>query len=235
VTLDPTAQTAICDAPPNALDPGAGESKISCTDAIIDGVRALSADLRAEISHVRVTAQRCAVERCTTTELSTSTVIAWTTTNEAWSTVIEVGLPEGSGVWASPAVRETKPSWPSLEAKTPAIRRPTIDGAPSIVAGRPPYPFCGTIEPFGGGDAAKGWSCFLAAVLAGRPAELLEHAVSGGGDPLVMVYRYSGAGAVVRFSGAGGKWNRANGSIILPPPGTTVWSYEPWPDSPTPL
>jgi hypothetical protein len=233
--LDPTAVTAVCDPPPNALDPRAGELRVTCTDAIVDGLRALSAELGLQFTRARVTVQACATTPCSLAELTHVTVTAWTTSNEAWSTVVEVDVPDGSGVWATAAVRETAIDWPSLDAPIPTVRRPAIDGAPSIVAGRKAYPFCGTIEPLGGSDSAQVWTCFLAAVLAGRPAELLEHANFGDGTPLVNVYRYSGEGAVARFSGANDQWNRANGSIVLPPAGTPGWGFDPWPDSPTPI
>ena len=235
LTLDPTAVTAICDTPPNAVDPRAGEMHVSCTDAVVDGLRALSAELGKQFTRARVTIEPCAASKCTAAELSHATVTAWTTEDEAWSTIVTVDVPEGSGVWATSASREERINWPSIEEAIPTIRRPSIKGAPTLVASRVAYPFCGTIEPLGGGDSPQGWTCFLAAVLAGRPAELLEHATSGEGDPLVNVYRYSGAGAVLRFAGAGEQWNRSHGSIILAPAGAPGWSYEPWPDSPSPL
>ena len=158
------------------------------------------------------------------------TVTAWTASDEAWSTDIEIGTPDGSGLWATSAVREASRSWPSLDAPLPAIGAPLIEGAPAQVAGRTPYPFCGTLEPFGRGDNPRRSACFLAAVLTGRPAELLEDSVTGDGVQFVTLYRFTGAGAVRRYIGIEGRWSRDNGGIGLPPIGLPGWSYIVWPD-----
>lgn len=69
--------------------------------------------------------------------------------------------------------------------------------------------------------------CFQAAVLAGRPAELLDRVYGTEGGEITLLYRFDGRGAILRYSQDSGEWLRQAGSMNL---GVTpdMWSFDPW-------
>jgi hypothetical protein len=79
----------------------------------------------------------------------------------------------------------------------PPVQRPDFPGAPPEVRNREPYPFCGRRQPFSEEDGFG--RCFVLAVESGSPAELIADHFSIEGDPVTIVYRFSGAGAVTKW------------------------------------
>lgn len=104
------------------------------------------------------------------------------------------------------------------------MKRPVIEGAPREVATRTPYPFCGSAEL---GDPSSALGCSRDAVLAGRPAELIDHVYGTEGGAITWLYRFDGQGALVRYSYDAGRWLRQAGTMILGITPTTR-DFDPW-------
>jgi hypothetical protein len=206
VSLDPAAQTAICDPQAYQLDTDAGEATIACPDGLVLGLRALSTISSSPIERLYLQRPSCDTTPCTEGELSTATVTGWTATDansvglDSRKPTVEVMTP------ASPAV------WPSGSSTTPARDRPVIEGAPAEIASRTAYPYCGEAEL---GDPEAVTECFRDAVLGGRPAELIERYVGTEEGLITRLYRFDGRGALVMYQRSDGRWFRQAGSMIL--------------------
>jgi hypothetical protein len=104
---------------------------------------------------------------------------------------------------------------PSGEAIPPAGRPDAGPGAPAEVTDREAYPLCGE-ERVGVFDRRVGRTCFLGAVLDGRPAELASQEAGTGFDAVVVLYRFAGRGPVLVYrsaTAAGPGWVRDDCAI----------------------
>lgn len=192
--LDPDVTTVVCDEAPS-------DDLLPCTDA---------AQLAARVAASRPLAP----------------ARVW---YERPAQIIHLG---GPGGWAAITpdpqtgwivVSAAPPAWPdALPFDPPAAALAPLLGAPAAIAGRAPYPLCGTSR----GTADPGpLSCFLSAVLAGSPAEVVVLVPDTGAT---WLYRHAGTGAVIRFRYDTGPWMQGAGSVQLDAsPGT--WSFDPWP------
>ena len=224
VSLDPAANTAVCDPEPASANLDAGETTIFCRDSLELAVRALTAAGFAPIQRLYLHRPVCAATPCSANELNAAIVVGWTASGpssvaiDARSSLVRVTTPD-------PSI-----AWPATGTSTaPAVDRPEIAGAPAEIAQRTPYPFCGHADM---GQPASVEGCFRDAVLAGRPAELLERVFSTEGDPVDWLDRFDGLGAVVRYASESGGWTRQAGSMIVYAD-PNAWSFDPWPETTT--
>ena len=215
---DPATQTAVCDPQASQLDTDYGEATIACYDGIVLGLRALSTLSSSPIERLYLQRPTCAAKPCTEDELSTATVTGWTATD-----AFSVGLDSREKtveVLPAPAA-----AWPEGTSATPGVDRPVIESAPPEIAARPAYPYCGEAE-LGQPEAITG--CFRDAVLAGRPAELVDRYVGTEEGPITRLYRFDGRGAIASYLHDGRRWSRQAGSLILGfTPG--AFDFDPWP------
>jgi hypothetical protein len=219
VSLDPAALTAVCAPEANQTDPDAGETQLFCYDAIVLGLRAIQTGTDQTIERVYVQRPVCAAVPCTVDELSVATVTGWsadgplTTTLDSRLTTVTV-----------PA-RDARAKWPLAGQPVAArVQRPVIAGAPRELQGRQAYPFCGRVET---GSPEILTACFRTWVLLGQPVELLEVVHGTEGGAITWLFRYDGRGAITRYAGDAGGWQRQFGSMILGP-GPDTWDFEGW-------
>ncbi len=220
--------TALCDAEPSQRDEHAGESAIPCSDGLELALRDLRTLTKDPVTRLYLQRPACAAVPCSEDELNTAHVTLWTA-----SQAFDVALDARVQTVPPPSIA-IDPAWPAPgDATAPAVRRPIIKGAPREVARREPYPYCGRADV---GDPPEVLGCFRSAVLAGRPAEMIERAYGTEGGPIVMIYRYAGQGRVILLrhdnsvdanGRAADEWWRDEGAVIL---GITplTWSFEPW-------
>jgi hypothetical protein len=219
---------AICDLDPAQAGLGAGEATIACSDGLALAaavVHTVTSDLL-----VRVYLRRpsCVAVPCPQDELSTATVALWTA-----AAAIEVHL-DSRLETVMPPTAVGEGTWPVAgSAPAPDVARPTIKGAPREIAERDPHPFCGRADVGQPSDVIR---CFRAAVLEGRPVEMIEQARGTEGGEVLWIYRYDGDGRLVRFThdqtvnGDGSmadEWSRAEGAMVL---GIDAWGwdFDPW-------
>jgi hypothetical protein len=235
VELSGVQATAVCDPEPAQANVDAGETTIFCSDALrlaASVVRTVTAD-----PPIRLYLHRpaCAAMPCSDDELSTADVAAWTASGvfgvhvDSRLEAIEQPSPIADG------------GWPEVAGATaPEVARPTIKTAPHEVAARTPFPWCGRAEV---GEPPEVAGCFRAAVLDGRPAEMIEQVYGTEGGPVLWIYRYDGHGRIVRFqhdtsvNGDGSRadsWSRSEGAMILGID-SSGWSFEPWEGTPARL
>ncbi len=215
--------TAICDPSPGLQFPDAGDSLIACSDGLDVGIRAIETATDLPIARAYLQLPRCDVAPCTLEERSTGSVTAWTQAG-AWTTNLDAVA--RSATLPRP---DAATSWPTLEAPVPAIERPDLGPSPDEVATREPAPFCGRFEFETPEDVPI---CFLAAVLAGRPAEAVEAVYGTEGGQTIVLWRFSGTGSVAYYSrgidanAVVGGWyaQRASVSMGVEP---AWWSAEP--------
>jgi hypothetical protein len=218
VSPNPATQTAVCDLEAGQLDSEAGQATIHCPDGIALGLRALSTISSSPIERLYLQRLTCHAKPCTEDELSTATVTGWTAT-EARSVLLDSRKPTVQLTPTSTAV------WPSGSSATPAIDRPVIEGAPAEVAGRSASPYCGEVEL---GEPVAVTGCFRDAVLAGRPAELIDRYVGTEEGIITRIYRFDGRGAIRSYLHTPKGWLRQVGAMILgPTPG--AFDFDPWP------
>lgn len=210
-SLSDEGATLICDPEANQLHPDAGDTVILCYDGLLLGLRALRTAVPT-VERLYLRRQTCAQVPCSASELSVVQVTGWangsalTTTIDAQAQSVTVPFPDVSV------------AWPTVASDAPPVERPVIDGAPGELVHRDPYPFCG--------DATKDVSaatCFLAAVLAARPAELWDLAAVA---QTRFVLRFDGQGLVTRYRERNEGWVRERGSVVLGPEGT--WALDNW-------
>jgi hypothetical protein len=92
--------------------------------------------------------------------------------------------------------------WPRSGVPVPPVGRPDVGpGAPAEIRDREPLPLCGE-EEVGITESRLERSCFLGAVLDGRPAEFVSRSVDDRGDPFVELYRFGGRGPVLVYRSA---------------------------------
>jgi hypothetical protein len=155
--------------------------------------------------------------RCTKEERNRARVVAWTADH---AIVVRI-----DALLAMATIRHVdlaSVAWPSIEATDPPrVHRPNIQGAPSWVATRDPLPHCGHR-----GDRPADL-CFTAAVLSGRPAEVLDHGYpTEGGARITFVYRFTGIGTVSEITHSEGSddWTERGGFHLLATD-RVVWGF----------
>ncbi len=123
---------------------------------------------------------------------------------------------EGGDVTVGAPEDPTFDIWPPSGQPIPPVGRPDVGlGAPAEVAGRDALPLCGE-ERVGVFDRRAGRNCFLGAVQDGRPAELASQEVDQAGDPVVVLYRFTGRGPALVYRSAtpaGPGWVRSDCAI----------------------
>jgi hypothetical protein len=224
-TLDPAIVTAVCDPEAAQANIEAGDATIFCGDALPIGLRAISTIATGPVSRLYFHRPTCVAIPCTEDELATATIWGWTAEG-----ALRIELDSRMTTVTAP-VRDPTASWPAAgTAPAPPVDRPDIPGAPAEIRDRVPYPFCGSAS-FGQPPAAM--ACMRSAVLAGRPAELIDTATGTEGGSFTILYRFDGRGAISRAmdpvdaNGRAGPWLRQWGTLIL---GITpsTWDFDPW-------
>lgn len=223
VALPLDTLTIVCDADQDALDPYIGPSLIECVDGATIAFRALRLATGGDATRLYLRRLPCEASPCGE-PLASVTVSGWVD-GSTWQVGIRVGTrSDGPVTLVTPATRLLDGNWPAFAAATPAIHRPKLDGTSAEVAGRDPLPFCGEIDIAAGVDPPGVRVCLLAAVLEGRPAELIERPITFEGQDVVVLYRFVGHGGIALYELADGHWFRTMGALGLPPVGTDVWS-----------
>jgi hypothetical protein len=211
-SLDKEKATLLCDPEQNQSDSQAGETVVFCYDGLLLGLRALSTTMD-HVDRLYLRRTPCATSPCTSTELAIIVVTGWLGPAPT-SVTIDFDHSSATVPYADPTA-----AWPTPTSPvTPPVERPKVAGAPTEVLQREPFPFCGDAAQ----DRHTAMTCFLDAVAAGRPAEMLDvFDVSGGQE----VFRYSGAGPVSRYAKFAEGWFKDSGAIVL---GTGLggWSYD---------
>ena len=219
VNLDPAQLTAVCDPDPSQGNMNAGESKVTCFDGLVLGLRALQTRTDKPFQRVYLRRPPCTATPCTSDELNMAQVTGWTVEG-AMSVELDARFMSVTGPVPDPGA-----TWPEAGAFGPVpVKREAIKGAPKEVAARRPYPFCGRAEV---GRPPEILACFRAAVLAARPAEMIERVFGTEGGEILWLFRYSGRGALARYEQDGTHWVRQVGTMNL---GITpaAWAIEQW-------
>ena len=102
-----------------------------------------------------------------------------------------------------PVAVESPPAFTAPRRQAPDLG----PGEPASLREREPLPFCGSEElsaPDAFATAVR--RCFLGGVLAGVPVEMISRSVSTEGEAVLMVDRFSGRGAIVRYVRADAAW-----------------------------
>lgn len=190
--LRPDAVTvlAVCSPSPGLAFEYGGQDLLGCSDGVELGLRAIQTVTEEPFGRVWLLRPACAAPPCSAEQLATGTVTAWSG-DRAWTT--DVDARTGT---ATPPTVDGDPRWPSLDAVAPSVKRPMVAGAPAEVRARIPLPFCGSAEI---GEPPAVMRCFLAAVLAGRPAEIVETFYGTEGGTITVVSRFTGSGAIVTY------------------------------------
>ena len=197
--------TAICDWEPGQLDASLGEVSIDCQTGLELGVRAVRTLDRADVTRLRLVRPTCVMAPCSDDELNLATVFV-----TAGRQSYRVDL-DGRLASVGAPVPVDNPAWPQpWTSAVPKVRRVTPTGAPANVATRTPLPYCGW-SVVGGRPAAE--RCFLDAVLAGRPAEVLLTFNGTEGGLFDVLYRFGGSGPVLELMHA------QKGALVINPAG----------------
>ena len=167
----------------------------------------------------------CDTSPCSRESLDTATVVGWvdgvasSVSMDSRTKVVQVRSPVSAAPWPSPG-----------SGVAPSADRPAVPDAPAEIAALPPLPSCGETEF---DQPADRHACFRDAVLAGRPAELLEHTPRPKG---LRSCGWTASTAMVRCCGTrnSGSWSRTAGALILEA-ATGGWSFDPWTDTRTVL
>jgi len=176
----------LCD-PERDGDPNhPSETPLVCGDGLWAGLQAMEIRTSDPIERAWLRRPRCATS-CTDADLATGTLTAWTASG-VWTTSLDAA--HGT---ATLPVPDPAASWPAFEAPVPAVARPKIPGAPAELVTRQPLPYCGHSE-LGRPPAIP--QCFLAAVLSGRPAEVIDTRFGTEGGASLQVARFMGTGPI---------------------------------------
>lgn len=187
---DPATILAVCDPAPGQAFVDGGEDLLGCFDGVELGLRAVQTVTDVPIDRAWLRRPVCSAPPCTEKQRATGTLTAWIG-EVAWSTDVDAR----SRTATIPRSPETT-TWPSQRGAVPAIGRPKVPGAPAEVRTRTPLPFCGFAEV---GEPPPAKVCFLAAVLAGRPAEIIETFYGTEGGTVTKVSRFPGFGGVISY------------------------------------
>lgn len=225
VAFDPLLTTTVCDASVGQVLPDV-DVYVACADGLELALASILTVTQEPIARMYLSRPPCAEAACADVASSSADVTAWessegrawhvTLTATADAMAVSIPLPGPATEW--PAGGET------TGGSTPAASRPAIPGAPSEIAKREPLPLCGVAK---GGDDPVASRCLITSVIGGRPAELLVSTFGTEGDPITLLYRYLGHGALVQYEGGEGAWHRTPGSLI-PNPGGATFSFDQW-------
>ena len=211
--------TAVCDPEPSQGSIDAGESTVHCSDGLALALAVVRTVTQDPAIRLYLHLPTCASVPCSEDELSTAEVTIWTE-----SLALKVQLDSRLQSVQQPVVSNDD-AWPAPGSEPePPVSRPSIEGAPSAVADRDPYPFCGRAEI---GEPSSVLGCFRDAVLTGRKAEMINRVYGTEGGEILWIYRYDGAGRLRRFQQDGTNWAMNEGAMIL---GITpqTWDFDPW-------
>jgi hypothetical protein len=220
--------TALCDPDASQADRAFGESTISCPDGLELALRVVRTATQDPVTRIYLRRPACASLPCSEDELSTAQVTAWTATD-----VIAVELDSRLQTVPQPSVASDA-TWPVAgNEPTPAVKRLSLKDAPREVARREPYPYCGRAEV---GEPPSVTLCFRDAVLAGRPAEVIDRGYGTEGGEVLLITRFDGDGPLILYmhdQSVGGdgtiadRWLRYEGGMIL---GVTPssWDFYGW-------
>lgn len=213
--------TAVCGPAPNQIAPGSGESTVQCSVGIERALRVIYAISSAPVRRVYLVHPPCRSLPCTEDELNSVTVTTWTST-AAVSVSLDIRVQTVSAPQSGAAS-----AWPSAPAFTsPPVERPAIEGAPSAIAEREPYPYCGRAVM---GEPSSKASCFRAAVLLGMPAEFVDNLIGTEGGSSTYLYRYAGEGQISVFRSSDGDWIEQPGAIRIGADQDS-WTFHGWGD-----
>ena len=223
-SFDPTSHLVICDPYPNQISEDAGEASVMCGDGALLALRAITHVGGTDVQRLYLRRAPCDAGPCPDDALHTARVSAWLHQGRAW-VAVDSRLDRVTVTAADGGV-----AWPTIKSPDPASGEPiSIADAPADLARREPVPSCGAVD-IAEETVEVAERCFLAAVLRGEKVELLERLYSVEGDPVTVLYRFEGRGAVIRSaSGESGVWQRYAGGLILDPDGG--FSFDPWPDT----
>jgi hypothetical protein len=219
VEVDPETLLAVCDPEPTQGVSGGPESHFSCEDVFRIALAAFAEVTRDPI--MRIHARRAVCDEgqpCPPAVVESGSVTGWTAT-AAYTVAIDV---RESSI-PVPAL-DSAAVWPSANSATPEVFRPTLPPAPDELFDRAPYPFCGQTE--------LRWpveprTCFLDAVLDGRPAETIDRSDGIEGDEVFQVIRFDGRGAPLLYAAVNGHWSVERAFVLLNPGGLD-WSVNGW-------
>jgi hypothetical protein len=214
--LATSAATLVCGPQPRQLDEAADQVLMPCSDGLSDALWSFETAARS-VDQLYLRYRACRSVPCSGDELRYADVTGWsddiamTVTIDTQGNTVTLPVPDPQATW--PAATSTEP---------PPVKRPVIDGAPPAVLDRVPYPFCG--NAFRGVNEANEpvvMECFRSAVLAGRPAEMLDVFVVWGGT---QILRFDGQGLITNDAEYQDGWYREAGGMIL---GSTpaTWSF----------
>ena len=221
VTLDPRVTTAVCDPYPGQAFPESQDVTLACVDGLEYGYRAIRTVTSDPIHRLYLQRPPCPTAPCSDEALNAATITGWSD-GGAWSVVVDLRISATSVPLPAPGAE-----WPiAASSRVPATKRPSVADAPAELLKRAALPFCGHAE-VGAPESVR--ACFRNAVLQGRPAEMIEQDYGTEGDPVLLVIRTTGAGAVVQYLGTAGTWRRQFGAMTL---GiiASAWSFEPLSD-----
>ena len=223
--FDPPTTLVVCDFDPIQADSDAGETTISCTDGALLAMRALAGAQITDIDRLYLQRRPCGAGPCSRNVLDTALVTAWFGPESA-----TVALDSRSQqVVVATDVPPTE--WPSAgSSEAPSAPPIVMADAPEPLLSRDPLPSCGAVD-IAVAPAGVPEACFFGAVLRGSTAELLEKVYSTEGDPITLLYRYEGTGAIIRYrTDEAGGWDVEAGGLILDPGGTS-FSFDVWPET----
>lgn len=217
VELDPEILTTVCDPEPAAWDSNAGETSLYCLDALTLGLRAIRSVSPESVTRAYLHRPACSASPCPADDFSSGTIVGWIA-EAAYAVNVDARLDS-----VSAPVRAST-SWPpSDQQAVPTVERTELPRAPSVVAEREPFPYCGRVQIDDAGDVL---ACFRAGVLSGRQVEMIRDAVGTEGG-IVELFRFRGSGAIVRYIFADGVWREQRGTLVLGV-ASGAWSFDPW-------
>lgn len=207
VAVDPAVTTALCD--PSRGDPNAHgladqPDCLASLELAMGAIRAATAD---PVERLWYRHPPCAATACQPDELATATVIGWIG-GTAYAVTIDTRLSTVGYPTADPGA-----AWPAAgDSPVPEVERVALPGATKQLRKRSALPFCGDTT---NGASAEIRACFGDAVLAGRPAELIDRTVSPEGAPVTILLRFVGKGSPVEYVGVGKTWSRVPAALYL--------------------
>lgn len=128
--------------------------------------------------------------------------------NVAGPLLVSLARGEDGGLMVWPPQPGPAPEPPPAFSPPPIGRPDTGSGAPPEVRDREPFPLCGEerAEPDAYDTDAR--RCFLAGVLAGQPVEFVSREFGVEGHAVLTIYRFAGAGGIVRYISEADAWSR---------------------------
>ena len=212
LAIDGSATLEICDPDPGQALPEHVDVLIECGDGTDLGLRAIQTVTTSPIERTYLDRPVCEALPCSSDVVSTAVLTAWAA-DAIWTTRLD-----GRTATATVPERVDGAAWPTVVAPAASIKRPAFDGAPAEIRNRKPVPYCGRSEL---GEPAGPMVCFVAAVLAGRAAEVVDvgHGTEGGTS--ISLIRFAGRGPIVVYrqhlddQARTGNWFRQWNRMIL--------------------